>query len=134
MYGNGYTHAAGSNPALRFTPPAQAGIIHRKDRGMDSFEDIRVNAPGPGACKICAAVHSPEQPHDRDSLYYQYRFRKRHRRFPTWDDAMAHCTDTVKAAYRVVLAKRGITINPATPAESGASDDRKGGDDATGLD
>lgn len=75
---------------------------------MDSFEEIRIRAPGPGACRICAAVHRPDQPHDRDSLYYQNWFYKRYRRFPTWADAMAHCTDAVKAEYKSLLGRRGI--------------------------
>lgn len=83
---------------------------------MDSFEEIKIKAPRPGACRICATVHDPGRPHDRDSLYYQNWFRKRHKRFPTWTDAMAHCTEAVKAEYTAVLAKRGITIE-------------KGGDD-----
>lgn len=83
---------------------------------MDSFEEIKIKAPRPGACKICATVHKPGQPHDRDSLYYQNWFRKRHKRFPTWADAMAHCTEDVKAEYTAILAKRGIVIE-------------KGGDD-----
>ena len=83
---------------------------------MDSFEEIKIRAPGPGSCKLCATVHTPDQPHDRDSLYYQNWFRRRYKRFPTWADAMAHCTDKVKAEYTVKLAERGITIE-------------KGGDD-----
>ena len=84
---------------------------------MDSIDEIKIVAPGPRACKICATNHKPGQPHDRDSLYYQNWFRKRHKRFPTWNDAMAHCTDEVKAEYRAILAKRGIHL------------DDKGGDD-----
>lgn len=77
---------------------------------MDSFEEIKIKAPGPGACRKCATIHDPDQPHDRDSLYYQNWFRKRHKRFPTWTDAMAHCSDEVKAAFTATLARRGIVI------------------------
>lgn len=83
---------------------------------MDGFEEIKIRAPRPGACKICATVHQPGQPHDRDSLYYQNWFRKRYKRLPTWADAMAHCSEDVKAEYMSTLAGRGITIE-------------KGGDD-----
>jgi len=83
---------------------------------VDSFEEIKIRPPGPRACRICAAIHDPALPHDRDSLYYQNQFRKRHKRFPTWVDAMAHCTDDVKKEYIAILAKRGIAIE-------------KGGDD-----
>ena len=69
---------------------------------------ISVKAPVPGGCRICGVVHAPDKPHDRDSLYYQNRFYRRYRRFPTWEDAMAHCTEEVKAAARAELKKRGI--------------------------
>ena len=75
---------------------------------MDGFEEIKIRAPRPGACRICATVHKPGYPHDRDSLYYQNWFRKRYKRLPTWEDAMAHCTDPVKAEYTKALAERGI--------------------------
>ena len=77
---------------------------------MDSFEEIKITAPRPGTCWMCATVHKPGQPHDRDSLYYQNRFFQRHKRFPTWSDAMAHCTEEVKAEYTAILAKRGIIL------------------------
>lgn len=77
---------------------------------MDSFEEIKISAPGPGACRICATVHKPGQPHDRDSLYYQNWFFKRNKRFPTWQDAMAHCSDEVKADFIAHLAERGINL------------------------
>lgn len=77
---------------------------------MDSFEEIKIKAPIPGTCRLCATVHKPDMPHDRDSLYYQNWFFKRYRRFPTWTDAMAHCTDAVKRAYTDTLAKRGVYL------------------------
>ena len=46
--------------------------------------------PRPGVCQVCAVKHDPEQPHNRDSLYYQYRFYAEHKRWPTWADAMSH--------------------------------------------
>lgn len=64
------------------------------------IEEIKVIPPRPGCCRLCAARHRPEEPHDRDSLYYQNRFYKKYRRFPTWDDAMAHCTEETKTAFR----------------------------------
>ena len=88
---------------------------------MDSFEEIKIKAPGPGACKKCATIHKADQPHDRDSLYYQNWFRRRYKRFPTWADAMAHCSEETKAAFTTTLARRGIIIE-------------KGGDDGQRLD
>lgn len=88
---------------------------------MDGFDEIRLCAPGPGKCRVCAGVHDPGQPHDRDSFFYKHWFYRRHRRFPSWADAMAHCDDAVKAEAAAKLRRRGIAI------ESGGS----GGD---GLD
>lgn len=75
-----------------------------------NLEDIRVVPPSPGSCPICATIHDPDKPHDRDSLYYQNRFCRRHKRFPTWEDAMAHCSDSVKRDFKKQLARRGIII------------------------
>ena len=72
------------------------------------FDEIRVSPPGPDVCRICATKHAPSEPHDRDSLYYQNRFRRRHRRFPTWGDAMAHCSDETRAVWRARLKERGV--------------------------
>ena len=83
----------------------------------ESMEEIKVVPPSPGTCPVCATKHDPKEPHDRDSLYYQNSFRKRHRRFPTWADAMAHCEEGVKADFKKRLEYRGIfldeTINKA---------------------
>ena len=80
-----------SRPSLHFTP-AKAGIIHQEDT-MARFEDIKIIPPLPGACKICATVHGPAHPHDKNSLYYMNWFWKRYKRFPTWEDAMSYGTD-----------------------------------------
>jgi len=44
-----------------------------------------------GVCKECAVDHLPTEPHDNQSLYYQYKFYGEHGRWPTWKDAIAHC-------------------------------------------
>ena len=72
------------------------------------MDKTKVCPPGPGRCPICATKHGPKEPHDRDSLYYQNRFHRRHRRFPTWADAMAHCSAETKAAWREKLRKAGV--------------------------
>ena len=77
---------------------------------MDSIQEIKVVPPVPGSCKICATKHDPSEPHDRDSLYYQNQFYKKHKRFPTWNDAMNHCSAAVQEEYIKRLAKRGIFV------------------------
>lgn len=77
-------------------------------RPSDGMEEIRITAPTPGTCPVCASRHDRRDPHDRDSLYYQNRFYKKHKRFPTWEDAMSHCDAATQAAFREKLKKQGI--------------------------
>lgn len=64
---------------------------------------INLAAPVPGTCRVCATLHDREQPHDVNSLYYKNMFRKKHKRFPTIEDAMSHCSDSVKEKIRKSL-------------------------------
>lgn len=65
----------------------------------------------PGTCPECAIAHAPEQPHNQQSLAYQYDFYGKHGRWPTWADAMAHCPEPVKAVWIAVLREKGIEVN-----------------------
>jgi len=67
-------------------------------------------APPPNVCQECAVDHPPEYPHNQQSLFYQYKFFNDHGRWPTWEDAMAHCSEEIKAFWRAELRKRGIEI------------------------
>ena len=40
------------------------------------FENVMILPPKPGVCRECAVDHKPDQPHNRDSLYYQMKFRQ----------------------------------------------------------
>lgn len=73
--------------------------------------------PKEGTCQECATAHDPKLPHNQQSLYYQYRFYAEHRRWPTWRDAMKHCTDDVKALWIEALAERGIIVPPEPDKE-----------------
>lgn len=64
----------------------------------------------PGTCPKCAVDHSPEQPHNQQSLHWQYWFYNEHGRWPTWLDAMAHCTEEMKTLWRIELLKRGVQL------------------------
>ena len=64
--------------------------------------------PAPHLCQVCAVAHAVDQPHNRDSLYYQMAFRAEHGRWPTWDDAMAHCAEEVRCAVRHALDELGV--------------------------
>jgi hypothetical protein len=61
----------------------------------------------PGACPECAVKH---EPHNKDSITYQFWYRGTHGRWPTWTDAMAHCSDDMKERWKQELAARGIDL------------------------
>ena len=66
-------------------------------------------APAPeGTCPECAIKHDPGYPHDAASLFYQYRFFGEHGRWPTWNDALAHCEPVTQERWARALAARGI--------------------------
>ena len=74
------------------------------------FENVVLLPPKPGVCPVCAYNHNPRLPHNKNSLYYQMRFRHENGRFPTWNDAMAHCTDAVKALFVEECRRFGYDI------------------------
>lgn len=61
-----------------------------------------------GTCPDCAVFHDPEMPHNPASMYYQVKFLMAHGRDAKWSDAMAHCTDAVKAYWKEALLESGI--------------------------
>ncbi|WP_066723475.1 hypothetical protein [Sphingomonas pituitosa] len=74
-----------------------------------------------GTCEICATAHKLELPHNAQSLFYQTRFNIEHGRAPDWRDAMAHCSDEMRALWTEQLTARGVdveggAINPAKTA------------------
>lgn len=46
-------------------------------------EGFTLLGPGPGKCPTCAGEHAADQPHNQQSLFYQYRFRGDRGRWPT---------------------------------------------------
>lgn len=64
----------------------------------------------PGTCPECATKHRPDLPHNRDSLAYQYSFFDKHGRWPTWKDAMEHCSDDVKQKWIIALRVHGVEV------------------------
>lgn len=72
--------------------------------------DFHLMPCAPDVCQECAVDHPVDQPHNQQSLYYQYHFYSQHGRWPTWADAMAHCSDEVKAIWTEELKKHGIEV------------------------
>ncbi|WP_342505660.1 hypothetical protein [Sporosarcina sp. FSL K6-2383] len=63
-----------------------------------------------GKCKVCATGHSEDQPHNQQSIHYQYKFYDENGRWPTWNDAMKHCSDDVKKYWSNALKSKDIDI------------------------
>jgi hypothetical protein len=68
---------------------------------------LKVLPPAKDVCQECATKHEPGQPHNQQSLYYQIFFYERYGRYPTWVDAISHCTQAVKDAWKKELIERG---------------------------
>jgi hypothetical protein len=77
----------------------------------DKHGVILIGNPPPGTCPACATKHDPEQPHNQQSLTYQYKFYDENGRWPTWADAMSHCSPEIKGFWRLELEKRGIDVD-----------------------
>lgn len=81
---------------------------------------IVIGKPPAGRCQECATVHTPDQPHNKQSLAYQYNFRERMGSWPTWADAMAHCSPQVRERWTSELIRLGQTIGELTPDQTKA--------------
>lgn len=68
--------------------------------------------PAPGTCPACAVKHREDEPHNCQSLYYQYRFYGLRGRWPTWADAIAHCDQDMKAYWREALTQQNAWTEP----------------------
>lgn len=75
-------------------------------------------------CQDCGARHAPDRPHDATSLYYQIRFLNAHKRYPTWIDAVVHCTPEVQSNWVHELGQIGIDANSMVVQPSQAHGER----------
>lgn len=84
--------------------------------GTETHEPMMWTLMRPPAdrCHVCAVSHPPEDPHNADSMYYQMAFNGAVGRTPTWADAMAHCSERVRAVWRALLVERGAWTEPPT--------------------
>lgn len=92
-------------PVQRETVDMATGeVVERKTVHFD------ILPPPPTACQVCGRnpAHAPDQPHDAQQLYYQYAFYAEHGRWPTWRDAVAHCSDEVRALWEQHLRAWGV--------------------------
>lgn len=86
-----------------------------KKRGLITPEEIphlggfSMLPTPPGTCPECAVEHGEDEPHNRDSLAYQYKFYGERGRWPVWKDACAHCPADVQAYWKEELAAKGAS-------------------------
>lgn len=82
--------------------------------------------PAEGLCQECGRAHNPELPHDKNSIFYATKFKMEHGRVPSWDDAMAHCTEEMKHTWNETMERvkksteqllKEKEDDPAAPAE-----------------
>lgn len=71
---------------------------------IDKTHTMTLIPPPAGACQECATEHPPELPHNWESFYYHTKFKMDHDRSPTWNDAIAHCTEEIKAQWAASFA------------------------------
>lgn len=77
---------------------------------MKEIGGMKMLPPKPDVCQMCAVKHEPGQPHNQQSLYYQYAFYADNGRWPTWKDAMAHCSEEVKQKWISGLKTHGVDV------------------------
>jgi hypothetical protein len=70
-----------------------------------------------GQCPECLTEHKPDAPHNKQSLFYQYAFMEVHGRWPTWADAMAHCTPYIQGVWIKALFDHGVVVEIPKEAE-----------------
>ena len=75
-----------------------------------TLKDMMILPPAPSKCQACAVDHEPEMPHNQQSLFYQMKFHQQNGRFPTWHDAMEHCTPEMKAVWVKGLQEKGVKL------------------------
>jgi hypothetical protein len=88
----------------------QKGCQGHTDKVIDLLKEGTMLPAPPNTCPECAVDHPVEQPHNQQSLHWQYSFRKKHDRWPTWEDAMAHCSDEMKEIWKAGLRDHGVEI------------------------
>ena len=88
-----------------FPPTIKAAGDPRKDATWTLLP------PPFGVCSQCGRDHHPDEPHDAQSILYQYSFYAEHERWPSWADAMAHCDEALQELWRDALRKRGAEVD-----------------------
>lgn len=75
-------------------------------------KEFHLLSPAADKCQICAVDHELDQPHDQQSLFYQTQFHMKHKRFPCWSDAIAHCSPETQKLWKQELVKKSVWSEP----------------------
>lgn len=94
------------------TIPVQRQTVDMNTGKVEKTDTVQFQImPAPnGTCAECAKDHDPDHPHNAQSLHYQYVFYGREGRWPTWKDAMAHCSPEMQAAWTEALEDAGVDV------------------------
>jgi hypothetical protein len=89
------------------TLPVTCETVNTSTGKVEKTETVSfgILPPKAGNCSVCGVDHEPTLPHNTQSLYYQYAFYGEHGRWPTWADAVAHCTDEMRATWAKELKR-----------------------------
>lgn len=95
---------------FKHTMPVSMQTIDMATGTVQKTEDVSwgIIPPAADKCQVCAVAHEPHLFHDCRSLFYQYAFYGRQRRWPTWADATAHCEPLIVDALKDTLASNNI--------------------------
>lgn len=63
-----------------------------------------------GTCEQCAVAHEEREPHNAQSMFYQYHFYNEKGRWPNWIDAMSHCKTEVQEIWTLRLEEQGVDV------------------------
>lgn len=74
---------------------------------MVKVGDFQLLRARPGTCQVCATDHPPEFPHNQQSMHYHYWFLGAHGRWPTWADAVAHCSPQMQEYWKQEVPAQG---------------------------
>jgi hypothetical protein len=95
---------------FKHTIPTTMQTVDMATGTVQKTEEVRWGMMPPAAdkCQVCAVAHEPHLFHDCRSLFYQYAFYGRQRRWPTWADTCAHCEPLIVDALKDTLASNNI--------------------------
>lgn len=69
--------------------------------------DMTLLPPPPDACQQCGVKHQANEPHNQESLFWQIHFNRIHGRWPSWQDAAAHCDPEVQQIVKETVEAAG---------------------------